>query len=158
MKNIFILFVFCFINFCNADEKKIVLNDSTSIYLKESLIDNETYFEHPEKITNISGFCFIDNELIFGTDFVLPKSKLDYAYVLINKNKISLNVSSIYNPFLSKCSFRTSMENGVLLINAKFSDGAGTYAVQWIIFKNKSVRTLISKDEYIFSKLFPIEK
>jgi len=156
MKQIFfiilIFFSFCY---CKGKEREFIISDSVKIQLKESMINANEYFKNYENTVSASYIYFIDSSPVFGTDFELPTSKLDYANVIINGEKYELDVFYMYNPNLDMCKLKTIHKDNIFVINAKFSDGAGTYVAQWIIFKNKSIRTIISNEESIIISLFP---
>jgi len=109
------------------------------------------------KINNFKGICRINNELVFGTDWEMPKYYLKKAHVIINKTKIILDVSSMFNPFFEEPQdkfFVLKKSEGGYILNALLSDGAGGYVAQWKIVNNTAIRTIISDDENIMVNLF----
>lgn len=148
-------------NLCFSKEKKIELSGDIVIHLRESTIDSNIYLRKDCQISNLSGIYFINNKPIFGTDFEIPISKLDYAYLKICGKRIDLDVSCMYNPALDNLninSFRIKKIKDIYIVNGMFSDGAGTYAIQWIINENSSIRSIISNYEIIISILFPLKE
>jgi len=96
--------------------------------------------------------CLIDSKVWFGSDagMELPKNQLINLTLLVNGNKIELDVSGMYNPNfkneIRKDQFKfEKAEVGYNLIGF-FSDGAGSYSVNWLIIKGKSLRTRISHE------------
>lgn len=139
-----------------GNEKSITLMENIIIYLNENSL-NTNEFGTNSKILNVNDLCFINNKLVFGTDYSLPKTKLISAYVNIDNIKVNLDVSFMYNPniqMLNKASFRITKENNVIIITGLFSDGAGTYVTQWVIHGNTSYRTIISNKEGVIVESF----
>ena len=97
------------------------------------------------------GVCLIDNRPFFGTDWELPTTQLDSAYVLINNQKVYLDVFSMYNPKINDSienRYKIQSIEGGLLLEGNFSDGAGSYKSQWIIISESSLRTYIYHSGY----------
>lgn len=89
------------------------------------------------------GVCLIDAKPIFGTDWDMPRTVLDEAYVVIGKDKVYLDVSCMYNPWNSSAdrrSFSADKIEGGYIITGHFSDGAGTYDAEWLVVRGQSVR------------------
>ncbi len=101
--------------------------------------------------------CSIDNELWYGSDFRmdLPKNELKSLTIYIDKKYIKLNVSQMFNPNLNgeltKEQFKIEKHSEHYILYGFFSDGAGTYTTNWKIYKGKSERGKISKDEQDFN-------
>lgn len=81
------------------------------------------------------------------------------ATLKIKDKSYNLQVDNMYNPWtgdhLNVDFFKIihSGENHHLL-KCIFSDGAGTYAAQWLIEWNSSIRDIITKDELIIESYF----
>lgn len=101
--------------------------------------------------------CAIDNAIWYGSDIGLnkPKNQLTNLVLEIGKNKIILDVSSMFNPNfndkLSKHQFKIENEGNQYVLYGFFSDGAGTYTAHWRIVDNISIREVISNSEEYFS-------
>ena len=101
--------------------------------------------------------CAIDNAIWYGSDIGLnkPKNQLTNLVLEIGKNKIILDVSSMFNPNfngkLSKHQFKIENEGNQYVLYGFFSDGAGTYTAHWRIIDNISIREVISNSEEYFS-------
>ena len=98
----------------------------------------------------------IDGIKYFGTDGDLPKYELSNSYVFKNGKRIDLKTDGMYNPWFGNGNnvkdliHFTNNENGTLIFGI-FSDGAGSYASEWLIYENKSKRIELSNDEnFIF--------
>lgn len=95
----------------------------------------------------------IDGKPIFGTDNKLPRTILNKATLKIESKTYDLQVDSMFDPWVGdrpeSNSFRFQKEGQRLRLTARFSDGAGTYAAEWIIINNTSLRTILSNDEII---------
>lgn len=156
-KHVFLIHMICVFFFGHnyAGEKTIALNDSISIYLKEDTLYETAHALEPEKIVKLdNGIDVIDGKPVFGVDEDLPKTKLSKCTLSINGKKINLDVSYMYNPNLrmvDKDGIKIEIKNNIIKLNVYFSDGAGAYVVQWLIFGRESVRTVISENEYILN-------
>lgn len=129
---------------------------STKLYIETSDFDS---LKHKITRTTINGWNAvyqIDGQLVIGTDWDIPKSKLDKLIFVTANDKIKLDISSMFNPWVSNyCNTHyfelKPIEGGYLLI-ANFSDGAGSYIAEWRIIKDKSIRTMLSDDEGMISR------
>ena len=102
------------------------------------------------KINDWSGVCLIDEKLIFGTDWDMPRNQLTRAEVKIGKIVVSLDVSCMYNPWFSKPKpedFKVKKIEGGYTVTGHFSDGAGSYDAEWLIIQNRSVRIRLARGE-----------
>ncbi len=137
-------------------------------YAKINLDENsilELYRENfnpkNHKIEYKSNFVIsIDNVPVFGTDGELPKFSLTKAILTIGKKIYNLQVGNMYNPWFHSDGVNESLfkivhhgENYHVL-KAQFSDGAGSYAVEWLIEWNSCVRSIITKDEMLIESHF----
>jgi hypothetical protein len=101
--------------------------------------------------------CLIDNKPFFGTDDGLdvPRFQLDQLTLFLDKKKIRLDVTGMFNPSFSgkinSRQFKLEKDQPGYILHGFFSDGAGTYTVHWKIIKGRSVRVLISGDEKYFT-------
>lgn len=132
-----------------------VLQFDNDIELHISIVEFETekhdldtcYFEEQ------SYFCKIDGNEWFGADMgmELPRYELKGIMVVHKDEKISLDVTQMFNPvfstIISKRQFDVKLVNGEIQIYGWFSDGAGTYCAKWLIQDDSSERTLLSKSE-----------
>jgi hypothetical protein len=140
----------------SGKQKTIELIKGVVLYLIEDNL-NPLEFSINPKILNVGNICFIDNNVVFGTDFELPKTKLTSAYIIYDNKKVSLDISSMYNPNIQSLTnklFKTEKIGDKLVITGLFSDGAGSFLVQWIVINKSSVRTIISSDENVYINLF----
>jgi hypothetical protein len=98
--------------------------------------------------------CLIDGKPIFGTDWTTPTTTFTRAWLDVMGVTVDLDVSSLYNPWIGSkpnpSLFRLTNVEGGYLLRGQFSDGAGSYTVEWFIIQGASVRTLVS--EYDESK------
>jgi hypothetical protein len=137
-------------------QKAIELMKGVVLYLTEDSIKSTEFSLHPN-ISRVGDICIIDNKIVFGTDFILPETKLSSAYVIFENNKVNLDVSCMYCPniqSLTNKSFKTEKVGNKLVITGLFSDGAGVFLVQWIVNKKSSIRSIISGDENVYINLF----
>ncbi len=135
---------------------EVDFNKKIKLHIETSDFDS---LKHKITRTSINGWSAvyqIDGQLVFGTDWGIPDTKLDKMILTIGNDKIKLDVSTMYNPWIGNyCNAHyfelKPIEGGYLLI-ANFSDGAASYITEWKIIKDKSVRTMISVDEGIISR------
>ena len=157
-------YIFLFLLFSNlsaiAQENLGIISFENDIKLHWTIIAfNEK--EHQIKICKndlgAQHICAIDNAIWYGSDIGLdiPKNQLTNLVLEIGKNKIKLDVSSMFNPNLnselSKHQFKIEKEGNQHVLYGFFSDGAGTYTAQWRIVDTISMREVISNSDEHFS-------
>ena len=95
--------------------------------------------------------CLIDGRPIFGTDWTTPTTTFTRAWLDVRGVTVDLDVSSLYNPWIGSkptpSLFRLTNVEGGYLLRGHFSDGAGSYTVEWLIIQGVSVRTLVSEHD-----------
>lgn len=144
-----ILLLISFNLFAQSNKIQIKLNDSISLTLEKS-----DFKLTDQKIDYYKNFPIgINSKIIFGTDGELPKSQLTNAQLKIGEKIYILEIDGMYNPWfgngINETLFRLDIQNGEIKLGGIFSDGAGSYGAEWIIYKNSSIRTILSKDEDI---------
>ena len=155
MKNLTIfLLLLNFSLLAQSNKIHLKLNDSISLTFEKS-----DFKLTDQKIDYYKSFPIgINGEIIFGTDGELPKSKLTKAELKIGEILYDLEISGMYNPWfgngLNENLIRIRKENGGFILHGMFSDGAGSYGTEWIVYKNSSIRTILSKDEDIIIEYF----
>jgi hypothetical protein len=140
--------------FAQNNSFQLKLNDSINLNLEKS-----DFKLMNEKIGYYKSFpVTINDKIIFGTDRDLPKSKLKKAILNIGGKIIRLEIDGMYNPWfgneINKNLIKFVIENDFLKLKILFSDGAGSYLAEWIIFKNSSTRTILSNEEDIIVNQF----
>ena len=149
------LLLFWFVNIYGI-KKSIELIPGVTIYLTEDSLNHSEFNSLPVK-SRIGEIFFIDNRIVFGTDFEIPKTKLTSAYVEFDNKKVNLEVSYMYSPNIQSITsknFKTEKVGDKLIINGLFSDGAGVFFVQWIVCHSTSSRSIITNNESVYIKLF----
>src|SRR5690606_2469749 len=144
-----ILLLINFNLFAQSNKIQIKLNDSISLTLEKS-----DFKLTDQKIDYYKNFSIgINGKIIFGTDGELPKSQLTKAQLKIGEKIYNLVTDGMYNPWfgngINETLFRLNIQNGEIKFGGIFSDGAGSYGAEWIVYKNSSIRTILSKDEDI---------
>lgn len=87
-----------------------------------------------------------------GTDGGMPRYVLETATVFHDKQKIRLDVTGCFDPWLRAPPLvRCQRDGSIVRIYALFSDGAGAYAVVWRVCGEESFREVISDDEQIMA-------
>ncbi len=102
----------------------------------------------------------IDNKPIFGTDGEMPQTQLTSAVLTIGTKKYYLEVTGMFNPWVGdrlvnqRAELKWGWRGGQKVLRASLSDGAGSYAAEWTIVGNASIRTILSNDEWITIEYF----
>jgi len=105
---------------------------------------------------NGSYICAIDGALFYGTDqgMELPRNQLTQLTLVVGYTRIELDVRNMFNisydGALRARQFKIEKEGAYVRLYGFFSDGAGTYTVQWRIDEKRAVREVISTDERYF--------
>jgi hypothetical protein len=155
MKKLTLIFLLISLNlFAQTNKINIKLNDSISLTLEKS-----DFVLTDQKVDYYKNFPIgINGKIIFGTDGDLPKSKLTKAELKIGEKNYLLEIDGMFNPWfgngVNENLFRLEIHYGEIKLGGIFSDGAGSYGAEWIIFKNSSIRTILSKDEDIIIGYF----
>jgi hypothetical protein len=155
MKIKYLLLFLSITTWSQRNSEKIVLDQNSSLE-----IYREVFKPNLHKIEYNGNFVIsIDNTPLFGTDGEIPKFKLSKAILKIGKKTYNLQIDNMYNPWfgegLNKKFFKI-IHNGenYHILQAQFSDGAGSYAAEWLIEWNSSIRGIITKDEIIIGSYF----
>lgn len=159
MKYIFLLVLLLSLNIYAQENSGVILIEN-NIKLNWTIKKfNEK--EHQIKVCKndfgVQYICAIDNAVWYGSDIGLdkPKNQLTSLVLEIGKNKIILDVSSMFNPNfsgeLSKNQFKIVKEGNQYVFYGFFSDGAATYTAHWKIVDTISIREVISNSEEYFS-------
>jgi len=88
---------------------------------------------------------------VFGSDWELPKINLLKLLSKSERRQLISMHPACFNPFFGKPdgqNFTVQTVEGVHLIRGQFSDGAGSYEVEWLIIQNTSGRTKLQNKEY----------
>ncbi|NJY64288.1 hypothetical protein HC174_16215 [Salinimicrobium sp. CDJ15-81-2] len=145
-----IIFIFLFSTvICSGQTDKVAIqfNDTTSLELVKA------DFERTNKKIDYLDEQFvvgIDDSILFGTDGELPSSILKEAILKVGNKIYYLDVQNMYNPWfkgINEHFFNFKREGNRFHLTGLFSDGAGTYAAEWLIIGTSSIRTLITDDE-----------
>ena len=98
---------------------------------------------------------------IFGTDGTIPKFTLTKATLTVGRNKYDLQVDNMYNPWFGDGVydklFKIRIDGTEIRLTGLFSDGAGSYGAEWLIVGKSSIRTILTKDEWILFEYFERE-
>ena len=159
MKYIFLLILLSnFNSIAQVTEGEILFENNIKLHWTIKTFNEK---EHQIKICKsdfgVQYICAIDNAIWYGSDIPVdkPKNQLTNLVLEIGKNKIILDVSSMFNPNfsgeLSKHQFKIIKEGNQYVLYGFFSDGAGTYTAHWKIVDTISIREVISNLEEYFS-------
>jgi hypothetical protein len=154
---IIVLFTIFFVtkSWGQAARITVSINDSTHLTMERMEFDKTgKEFEYYDNKFPFS----INGRPIFGTDGDLPKYMLAKATLTIGKNKYDLTVDHMYNPWFgdrpSDRFYKLKKDGTVIKLTGLFSDGAGTYGAEWLIIGKSSIRTILTKDEWILFEYF----
>ncbi len=130
-------------------EVKVKLADNVTLtFLKDTFDQKGKKIEVYNKLV-----VSIDNRLVFGTDGDMPTTYLKKGTLTIGTNKFDLQVDGMYNPWLDDYFndrvFKLKTEGLKYKIIGGFSDGAGYYGVEWTVFGQGVIRTILTNDEKI---------
>jgi hypothetical protein len=151
MKYLLIPILIASIGHVNGQEKKVKvqLADNVSLTLIKDSFDSKG--KNVEMSDNI--LISIDNKIVFGTDGEIPRTYLKKATLTIGTRTFDLQVDGMYNPwhedYFNDKHFRLIMEGPIYKVIGGLSDGAGFYGVEWVVFGQGSIRTILSNDEKI---------
>ena len=121
------------------------LTDSTITFKKDSikLIITKTkfnpknnklqYHKGDTSKNEMSWLEKINGKEIWGTDGNVPKHQYGQITLTFGKDKINLPVDNLFEPNLDYTTVNIDSKNRTIYITAMNSDGAGGYAVLWII-------------------------
>lgn len=79
----------------------------------------------------------INGDEIWGTDGDVPRMQYGKAILHIGSNKVDLPIDNLFEPNLDFTSVYIDKKNNIIYVSALNSDGAGGYAVLWIIENGK---------------------
>ena len=148
--------IFAFILISNAicwgqSESAIIsINDTISLKLERTKFEPKgsklDYYKN--------NFLYsINGRPIFGTDGDIPKYILKAATLKVGMTNYNLQINDMYNPWFGEKPneqfFTFEKEGPEMRLRGYFSDGAGSYGAEWLIVGLISVRTVLSKDEWI---------
>ncbi|MFT3796504.1 hypothetical protein [Flavobacterium sp.] len=155
MRTIILLIFFTIASKAQNNSVVIKLEENCSLELKREVFNPK---EH--KIDYDGKYVIgIDGAPLFGSDGEIPKYKLSKAILKIGDKTYNLQIDNMYNPWLgddvNKRFFRIihGSPNDHIL-KGQFSDGAGSYAAEWLIEWNSSIRDILTKDEIIIGSYF----
>ena len=98
--------------------------------------------------------CLIDGKPFWGTDGKIPQEKINHIKFTYNKFATELDVTGMYDPLVD-VSDKTRIKvvhyyGDSWKVRGRFSDGAGSYFVEWLVTKNGSMRTAIGDSESLY--------
>jgi len=156
MKFIYFLFLLLSQNsWSQQDYARIILDENSSLEIYREVFNPKEYKIEYKDNRVIS----INNIPLFGSDGEIPKFKLSKAILKIGEKIYNLQVDNMYNPWFGKDVNKNHFEiihggENDHILKARFSDGAGSYASEWLIEWNSSIRGIITKDEIIIQAYF----
>lgn len=121
------------------------LTDSTVTFKKDSLNllitktkfnpkNNKLQYHKEDASKNEMSFLEkINGKEIWGTDGNIPKKQYGQITLTLGKDKIHLPIDNLFEPNLDYSTVNIDIKNRTIYISAINSDGAGGYAVLWIV-------------------------
>ncbi|MDD2799580.1 MAG: SH3 domain-containing protein [Bacteroidales bacterium] len=125
------------------------LTDSTITFKKDSIRlivtkikftpkNNKLQYHKGDASKNEMSFLEkINGKEIWGTDGNVPKKQYGQFTLTLGKDKIRLQTDNLFEPNLDYTTVNIDTSNRTIYISAMNSDGAGGYAVLWIIENGK---------------------
>jgi len=99
---------------------------------------NNLQYHKAKPSTNVSKYLAkINGKEIWGTDGGIPKKQYGKIILQLGRNEINLPIDNLFEPNLDLTSVYIDGKNNVIYVSALNSDGAGSYAVLWIIENGK---------------------
>jgi hypothetical protein len=86
----------------------------------------------------------INGKEFWGTDGNIPENQYGQMTLTLGNNRIDLPVENLFEPNLDHTTVNVDSENKVIYVTAMNSDGAGGYAVLWIIENGKCKQRIIT--------------
>ncbi|ESU20191.1 hypothetical protein FEDK69T_30440 [Flavobacterium enshiense DK69] len=118
--------------------------------------------KHEFEYVNKNVLIAIDGIPLFGSDGEMPKYVLSNAILKIGNKTYKLQIDNMYNPWFGNNAngkfFKIENNGNQSVLKGVFSDGAGTYGAEWLIFGNSSIRTILTNDEDILFKYFEMNQ
>ena len=134
----------------------IKLNTNCTLILERSNFNKANHkFEYYKDNILIA----IDGVPLFGTDGEMPKYKLEKATLKVGSKSYRLQTDYMYNPWFgdgpNKELYKIIIHGkDYIIIQGRFSDGAGTYGAEYLIRGNSCFRTILSNDDSILTEYF----
>jgi hypothetical protein len=156
MKRIITIVVTMFLSlnlFCQIEETTVDLNDTVFLNLYRVRFDSTgRKFEYYDSKYPFS----IDGIPIFGTDGEMPKYQLIKATLSMGNILYDLQIDNMYNPWFGDTPnnnlFKLTIDGTQIHLRGFFSDGAGSYAAEWLMIGRSSIRTILTNEEWIFDE------
>ena len=127
------------------------VNDSIKLTLTRSdFIPDKNQIELNEENVVIG----INGRPVFGSDGETPKFVLTNAILKLNNTSYNLQTDDMYNPWFGSLpierAFIIKTNGPYFYLRSYFSDGAGTYAAEWLFQGKSCIRTILTNDDWIF--------
>lgn len=155
-----LVFLLCSQLVCGqTDELTIAFNDSTQLTLHRAEFDSTGMeFEYYDNKFPYS----INGSPIFGTDGGFPKYTLTRATLKIGTVRYELEADNMYEPWFGARPnddlFKLEYDGTEIRLTGLFSDAAGSYGAEWLIIGKSSIRTILTRDEWILFEYFEGKK
>ncbi|MGD1846776.1 MAG: hypothetical protein ACFB10_15410 [Salibacteraceae bacterium] len=152
MKKLLTLLLICLeasLGLGRETEIVLPLNDSVQLRLVKTPFQAERHtvnywVDSKEAISSIDGYP------VYGTDAMLPQSELTFAELITPEGNIRLQTLGMYDPWAdSNLTILYQFERfagNPPRVKCLFSNGAGSYLVEWVIVGDKSFRTVLTND------------
>jgi hypothetical protein len=128
----------------------------------------EAPFEESGQSFDSKSPCLVGNSIPFGVDCTRPKSFVKHLTVSVNGHTYELDASAMFNawggrpletaPILGTSDkFRyfggRCVPEGNCVFRGVFSDGAGTFVAEWVVFNGASRRTVLTSADDVVSQI-----
>ena len=136
---------------CSSDSTRFTFPEGLAIEISVSKFEKEN---HQVTLCGEEYVCLVDGLPIWGTDGKIPQEKINSINFTHNKYNAKLDTSGMYDPLITpddKARFSVSHYfDDSWKVRGRFSDGAGSYYVEWLVTKNGSTRTAIGDSESLY--------
>jgi len=136
---------------CSSDTIHITFPEGPRLELSVSKFEKKN---HQVSLCGEEYVCLVDGLPFWGTDGKIPQEKIDFIKFTHNNYSANLDVTGMYDPLIApedKARFSVSHYfDDSWKVRGRFSDGAGSYYVEWLVTKNGSTRTTIGDSESLY--------
>lgn len=155
----YILLLLCFTSFlahCQVKKGNIRLADNVTLTWETKTFDEKEHTLQTCGLGKEAYICTIDDKPWYGSDMGMdkPRNQLTKLILVIDGTYFYPEVTGMFNTnfdgTVNVKHLKLEKYGLQYILHAFFSDGAGTYTVQWRITGKGCVREVISTDEAYF--------
>lgn len=119
--------------------------DSCKLHITEASFNPKKHkFKYQAQQYGDSTILQIDGKEFWGTDGYMPKSEYGKCQLKISKKTVNLPAETLYNPNFHLTNLYVDRMSNTLYLVAYNGDGAGGYAVLWVIKDDKLINQCVT--------------